>query len=52
MFADPFFLGMLRSAQVAIAAAGLQLVFTVTSGPDDTDASSSTPPAATSTACC
>ncbi len=35
MFADPFFLGMLRSAQVAIAAAGLQLVFTVTSGPDD-----------------
>lgn len=35
MFTDPFFLGMLRSAQVAIAAAGLQLVFTVTSGPDD-----------------
>jgi DNA-binding LacI/PurR family transcriptional regulator len=35
MFADPFFLGMLRSAQVAIAAAGLQLVFTVTSGPED-----------------
>jgi DNA-binding LacI/PurR family transcriptional regulator len=35
MFSDPFFLGMLRSAQVAVAGAGLQLVFTVTSGPDD-----------------
>ena len=31
MFSDPFFLGMLRSAQAAVAEAGLQLVFTVTS---------------------
>jgi DNA-binding LacI/PurR family transcriptional regulator len=37
MFADPFFLGMLRSAQVAVADAGLQLVFTVTSGNTDHD---------------
>jgi len=29
MFADPFFLGMLRSAQETVADAGLQLVFTV-----------------------
>jgi DNA-binding LacI/PurR family transcriptional regulator len=35
MFADPFFLGMLRSAQVAVAEAGLQLVFTVVSRPED-----------------
>src|ERR1700712_1687558 len=31
LFSDPFFLGMLRGAQTAIAAAGLQLVFTVAS---------------------
>jgi DNA-binding LacI/PurR family transcriptional regulator len=35
MFADPFFLGMLRSAQETVAAAGLQLVFTVMSRPED-----------------
>ncbi|WP_310961530.1 LacI family DNA-binding transcriptional regulator [Nocardioides terrisoli] len=35
MFADPFFLGMLRSVQVATAAAGLQLVFTVVSRAED-----------------
>jgi DNA-binding LacI/PurR family transcriptional regulator len=37
MFADPFFLGMLRSAQEAVAVAGLQLVFTVMSHPEDQD---------------
>jgi DNA-binding LacI/PurR family transcriptional regulator len=35
MFTDPFFLGMLRSAQGTVAAAGLQLVFTVTSRRED-----------------
>jgi len=35
MFADPFFLGMLRSAQEAVADAGLQLVFTVVNSPED-----------------
>lgn len=35
MFADPFFLGMLRSAQAAVADSGLQLVFSVTSRPED-----------------
>ncbi len=35
MFADPFFLGMLRSAQEAVADAGMQLVFTVASRPAD-----------------
>lgn len=35
MFADPFFLGMLRSAQEAVAAAGMQLVFTVATRPED-----------------
>ena len=35
MFSDPFFLGMLRSAQVAVADVGLQLVFSVTSRPED-----------------
>jgi DNA-binding LacI/PurR family transcriptional regulator len=35
MFTDPFFLGMLRSAQVAVAAAGLQLIFTVTARRED-----------------
>jgi DNA-binding LacI/PurR family transcriptional regulator len=35
MFADPFFLGMLRSAQETVAAAGLQLVFTVMTRPED-----------------
>ncbi len=35
MFSDPFFLGMLRSAQVAVAEAGLQLVFTMTSRRED-----------------
>ena len=35
MFADPFFLGMLRSAQEAVADAGMQLVFTVASRPED-----------------
>jgi DNA-binding LacI/PurR family transcriptional regulator len=35
MFADPFFLGMLRTAQEAVADAGLQLVFTVVNGPED-----------------
>ena len=33
MFADPFFLGMLRSAQETVAEAGLQLVFTVMTRP-------------------
>jgi DNA-binding LacI/PurR family transcriptional regulator len=37
MFADPFFLGMLRSAQEAVAVAGLQLVFTVMTRPEDQD---------------
>ncbi|HET7071485.1 MAG TPA: LacI family DNA-binding transcriptional regulator [Nocardioides sp.] len=35
MFADPFFLGMLRSAQEAVATAGQQLVFTVMNRPED-----------------
>jgi DNA-binding LacI/PurR family transcriptional regulator len=35
MFADPFFLGMLRSAQEAVAGAGQQLVFTVVNRPED-----------------
>ena len=35
MFADPFFLGMLRSAQETVADAGRQLVFTVMSRPED-----------------
>ena len=35
MFSDPFFLGMLRGAQVAIAGAGMQLVFTMTSRRED-----------------
>ncbi|MGA8246090.1 MAG: LacI family DNA-binding transcriptional regulator [Nocardioides sp.] len=35
MFADPFFLGMLRSAQETVAGAGLQLVFTVMNRPED-----------------
>lgn len=37
MFADPFFLGMLRSAQEAVSEAGLQLVFTVMNRPEDQD---------------
>jgi DNA-binding LacI/PurR family transcriptional regulator len=37
MFADPFFLGMLRSAQEAVAEAGLQLVFTVMTQQQDQD---------------
>ncbi len=37
MFADPFFLGMLRSAHEAVAEVGLQLVFTVMSNGDDHD---------------
>lgn len=35
MFSDPFFLGMLRGSQTGIAEAGMQLVFTVTSRPED-----------------
>jgi DNA-binding LacI/PurR family transcriptional regulator len=35
LFSDPFFLGMLRAAQTVIAEAGLQLVFTVASTPDE-----------------
>ncbi|HEX8094830.1 LacI family DNA-binding transcriptional regulator [Jatrophihabitans sp.] len=35
LFSDPFFLGMLRAAQTVIAAAGLQLVFTVASTADE-----------------
>jgi DNA-binding LacI/PurR family transcriptional regulator len=35
MFSDPFFLGMLRSAQETVAEAGLQLVFTVMTRPED-----------------
>jgi DNA-binding LacI/PurR family transcriptional regulator len=35
LFSDPFFLGMLRSAQTVIAKAGLQLVFTVASNADE-----------------
>jgi len=37
MFSDPFFLGMLRSAQDAVAAEGLQLVFTVASREEERD---------------
>lgn len=35
LFSDPFFLGMLRAAQTVIAEAGLQLVFTVASSPQE-----------------
>ncbi len=35
MFSDPFFLGMLRSAHEVLAAAGMQLVFTVASREED-----------------
>ncbi len=35
MFSDPFFLGMLRSAQETVAAAGMQLVFTVMATAED-----------------
>ena len=35
MFSDPFFLGMLRSAQETVAEAGLQLVFTVMTRAED-----------------
>ena len=35
LFADPFFLGVLRSAQLQIARAGLQLVFSTASRPED-----------------
>lgn len=35
LFSDPFFLGVLRGAQTAVAAAGLQLVFTVASTPEE-----------------
>jgi len=35
LFSDPFFLGMLRAAQAVTAEAGLQLVFTVASSPDE-----------------
>ena len=35
LFSDPFFLGMLRGAQTVTAEAGLQLVFTVASTPDE-----------------
>jgi len=35
LFSDPFFLGMLRSAQTAVAASGLQLVFTMSSTEQD-----------------
>ena len=34
-FSDPFFLGVLRSTQTGIAEAGMQLVFTVASSPED-----------------
>ena len=37
MFSDPFFLGMLRSAQDAVASEGLQLVFTVASREEERD---------------
>jgi DNA-binding LacI/PurR family transcriptional regulator len=37
MFTDPFFLGVLRSAHEAVAAAGLQLVFTVMTRPEEHD---------------
>jgi DNA-binding LacI/PurR family transcriptional regulator len=35
LFSDPFFLGVLRGTQRAIAAAGMQLMFSVASRPDD-----------------
>jgi DNA-binding LacI/PurR family transcriptional regulator len=35
LFSDPFFLGMLRSAQAAVAAADMQLVFTMSSTEED-----------------
>jgi DNA-binding LacI/PurR family transcriptional regulator len=35
LFADPFFLGVLRGTQTAIAAAGMQLVLSVASRPED-----------------
>jgi len=37
MFSEPFFLGMLRSAQETVTAAGLQLVFTVANRSEDQD---------------
>ncbi len=35
LFADPYFLGVLRGTQAAIADAGMQLVFSVASTPED-----------------
>jgi len=35
LFSDPYFLGVLRGTQTAIAQAGMQLVFTVASTPQD-----------------
>ena len=35
MFADPYFLGVLRGTQTAIAGAGMQLIFSVASTPED-----------------
>jgi DNA-binding LacI/PurR family transcriptional regulator len=35
LFADPYFLGVLRGTQAAIAGAGLQLIFSVASTPED-----------------
>ncbi len=35
LFADPFFLGVLRGTQTTIADAGMQLVFTVASNPEE-----------------
>jgi DNA-binding LacI/PurR family transcriptional regulator len=35
LFSDPFFLGVLRSTQTGIAEAGMQLVFSVASRPED-----------------
>jgi DNA-binding LacI/PurR family transcriptional regulator len=35
LFSDPYFLGVLRGTQAAIAQAGMQLVFSVASAPED-----------------
>jgi DNA-binding LacI/PurR family transcriptional regulator len=35
LFSDPFFLGMLRSAQTTVAASGMQLVFTMSNTEED-----------------
>jgi DNA-binding LacI/PurR family transcriptional regulator len=53
LFADPYFLSMLRGAQIEIAASGLQLLFVIVSTTAESPSSSSiTPPVGMSTGCC